>query len=445
MVKKKRGQLDPEKIRVDPVYFIEQIIYAGTGSKLTSFQKEWLEIIEEKNRVCFMAFRSSGKTRQLFVHYFLWKAMVNPATQYLIISKTLPQAIEILKDIRITVLTCPLLKTMVPSNRSQAWSRTEIEFANHSRILSKAYNENVRGLHVDGLGCLTKEALVLSETRGAISIADVELGEKVLTHKNRFRTVLDTQKRKWSGKIYELTTSFGNSIRITGEHPVLTLSGGQKYFKRTKSLCVGDWVFIPDKGENPVVDGKALSVDRAYLMGWYAAEGCAGNMIRWTVHPSEVKLVRSYVDYEYGRSGVDSHHSHSHSVYLCDKRLAGLYREWFGHGAKNKRIPKFIFRASRQVQAAFIKGLLDGDGHKGVLYSSSLRLIEDFERLCSLIGLFCKRYKTKSNANSTFGGGLIYCSRINSSSLKMLMEINYSVKKSRFFMDSYKEFACLSF
>jgi hypothetical protein len=100
-----------------------------------------------------MAFRTSGKTRQLFVHYFLWKALTNPKTQYLIISKTLPQAIEVLKDIRITVLTTPLLKTMIPSNRSQAWSRTELEFANHSRILSKAYNDNVRGLHVDGLGC----------------------------------------------------------------------------------------------------------------------------------------------------------------------------------------------------------------------------------------------------------------------------------------------------
>lgn len=149
----KEKKIDPKKIRSDPVYFIEELIYKEQGWKLTSFQKEWLRLIEKKNRVCFMAFRTSGKTRQLFVHYFLWKAFVNPTTQYLIISKTLPQAIEVLKDIRITILTNPILKTMIPSNRSQSWSRTELEFANHSRILSKAYNDNVRGLHVDGLGC----------------------------------------------------------------------------------------------------------------------------------------------------------------------------------------------------------------------------------------------------------------------------------------------------
>lgn len=145
--------MDPKKLKSDPAYFIEEVLYKQQGWKLTSFQKEWLKLIEEKRRVCFMAFRSSGKTRQLFVNYFLWKAIVNPNTQYLIISKTLPQAIEVLKDIRLTVVTNPMLKSLVPSNKSRTWSRTELELSNHSRILSKAYNDNIRGLHVDGLGC----------------------------------------------------------------------------------------------------------------------------------------------------------------------------------------------------------------------------------------------------------------------------------------------------
>lgn len=145
--------LELTKVKTDVIYFIEEVLYADTGYKLTGFQKEWLRLIEEKRRVCFMAFRTSGKTRQLFVNYFLWKAIVNPKTQYLILSKTLPQAIEVLKDIRITVLTCPMLKSLIPHNRAQTWSRTEIEFSNHSRILSKAANDNIRGLHVDGVGC----------------------------------------------------------------------------------------------------------------------------------------------------------------------------------------------------------------------------------------------------------------------------------------------------
>ena len=142
-------KLDPVKILNDPVYFIEEVI----GMKLVDFQAQWVRDILKYHRLCYMAFRSSGKTRQLFVNFFLWCAVTRPRTQYLIISKTLPQAIEVLKDIRLTILTNPILKSLVPSNRSQSWSRTELELDNNSRILSKAYNDNVRGLHVDGVGC----------------------------------------------------------------------------------------------------------------------------------------------------------------------------------------------------------------------------------------------------------------------------------------------------
>lgn len=142
-------KLNPKKLINDPVYFIENVI----GMKLTSFQKTWLKEIESKRRCCYMAFRTSGKTRQLFVNYFLWQCIRAPNKQFLIISKTLPQAIEVLKDIRITIISNSFLKSLCPTNRSQTWSRTELELVNHSRILSKAYNDNVRGLHVDGLGC----------------------------------------------------------------------------------------------------------------------------------------------------------------------------------------------------------------------------------------------------------------------------------------------------
>lgn len=142
-------KLDPAKIKKDPVYFTEKVV----GMKLTSYQKEWMRLAELKKKVVIMAFRSSGKTRQLIVNYAIWNAVTRPVTEYLIISKTLPQAIKILKDVRITILTSPLLKTLVPSNRSQSWSRTEIELANRSSIKCRAYNDNIRGEHVHGVLC----------------------------------------------------------------------------------------------------------------------------------------------------------------------------------------------------------------------------------------------------------------------------------------------------
>jgi len=142
-------KLDPKKVKKDPVYFVEKII----GMKLPSYQKKWLKLTTKHKRLCFMAFRTSGKTRQLIIHHALWRAVTEPGTSYLFISNTLPQAIQVLKDLRLTILMNPFLKTIVPSNRSKAWSRTEIELDNHSTIKAKAYNENVRGEHVDGVYC----------------------------------------------------------------------------------------------------------------------------------------------------------------------------------------------------------------------------------------------------------------------------------------------------
>jgi len=142
-------KLNAKKIRNDPIYFIQKVI----GMKLTPYVIEWFQNIKAHKRITLMAFRTSGKTSQLFINYFIWNALVRPGTMYCVISKTLPQAREILKEIRTTILTTPLLKSMVPSNRTQAWSASEVEMANHSRILAKAYNGNVRGLHVDGVGC----------------------------------------------------------------------------------------------------------------------------------------------------------------------------------------------------------------------------------------------------------------------------------------------------
>lgn len=144
--------INAKKLINDPVYFVEKIIKGHHPSgNLVQFQKDWLKISKKHKRLVFMAFRSSGKTSQLIINDCLWHAVTKPGTKYIIISRTLPQAIEILKDMKTVILACPLLNSVVPNNKSQSWSKSEIELKNGSRIMARAYNENVRGLHVDGV------------------------------------------------------------------------------------------------------------------------------------------------------------------------------------------------------------------------------------------------------------------------------------------------------
>src|SRR3990172_10491704 len=73
------------------------------------------------------------------------------------------------------------------------------------------------------IGCLTGGQNISTAT-GAANIENIKAGDYVLTHKNRFKQVLETSKRQYKGKVYRLTFE-GNTIEVTPEHPVLTQRG----------------------------------------------------------------------------------------------------------------------------------------------------------------------------------------------------------------------------
>ncbi len=75
-----------------------------------------------------------------------------------------------------------------------------------------------------------------------------------------------------------------------------------------------------------------------------------------------------------------------------------LLRRWCGHGAKNKRVPSFVFQAGSVMRRHFLEGLYQGDGHKLrtrttlKLSSASRDLIGDVELLWLLQGIVAMRH-----------------------------------------------------
>jgi len=148
-LKKRYGKQLKEKIK-NPIFFYKEIL----GLELTWFHKEWISLVEENNQVSIMAFRTSGKSEILFVAYPIFKMFTQPKWMGIITSSTLTQAKEILKRIRDRIKENPLLKTSIPdNNRLAAWSKTELELKNGSRIISLPYRAStLRGYHVDWIG-----------------------------------------------------------------------------------------------------------------------------------------------------------------------------------------------------------------------------------------------------------------------------------------------------
>ena len=85
--------------------------------------------------------------------------------------------------------------------------------------------------------CLTPDTPIMTD-RGVISIQDILIGDKVLTHRGRFCEVMNTFSRK-TDSIFQLSRKCSNQIiGITGEHPIF--SAGK--FTSVKQMGEGDIV-----------------------------------------------------------------------------------------------------------------------------------------------------------------------------------------------------------
>ena len=75
-----------------------------------------------------------------------------------------------------------------------------------------------------GWSCVPPETLITT-TRGDIPITSVVVGDKVLTHKNRFRSVLVVHCNPGPSKLYTLHLNNGGKLSLTGNHRVFTQRG----------------------------------------------------------------------------------------------------------------------------------------------------------------------------------------------------------------------------
>jgi len=91
--------------------------------------------------------------------------------------------------------------------------------------------------------CLAPECRVRS-TRGFIPIKDIQVGDKVLTHKGRYKKVTKKCSRS-SEYIYNLSVFKSmNSLKVTGEHPVEVYRDGSFKFVKVFELSSEDYIRV---------------------------------------------------------------------------------------------------------------------------------------------------------------------------------------------------------
>ena len=242
--------------------------------------------------------------------------------------------------------------------------------------------------HIDiligGSPCFAAGTKVLTK-QGYKNIEDIRLGEQVLTHKNRWRTVVDYGCKM--ADTYEVQTQCSAPIVCTADHKFWARKKSFEWKNeiRTRRMELGKagWVEaekLKDEyyvcSNRPKVDGDGLDItlEEAWVLGRYLADGHTRKDLRFdgkhkgsrvwqlilsigTKKLDDVKAHLATLQYS-----CYPHSTSTHRIVFSNKKLVELAEKNCGCNAMDKFISEEIFNSSDEIKKSFLDGYLSGDG-----------------------------------------------------------------------------------
>lgn len=224
-----------------------------------------------------------------------------------------------------------------------------------------------------GFPCFAKGSSVLTKN-GYKDISEVEVGDLVMTHKNRWKEVVTLFHKE--NFIYKVKAQGLIETETTEEHPYLVSKmnrvNGKRVFSNpdwveVKDIKVGDFICYPKilNENNPL----NLTSDEAYLIGRYIADGHT-TLHNRTENGREnerfYNLILSVGSHKIPNIPIKHHlHKHTqstHRLVFSNKRLVNIVEDHCGRGAKNKVISPMLLELPKDLLEQLVRGLLDGDG-----------------------------------------------------------------------------------
>lgn len=240
------------------------------------------------------------------------------------------------------------------------------------------------------MGCFGAGTMITMADGTRKSIEDILIGDRVLTHLGRARSVTEVHKRPYKGDLYTIRAEAHASIRSTAEHPFYaterldvrekTKGDGTRW--RADAKIRGEWTHASCLEDQfllePVYQGTEnfsyLTRAFARLLGYYVAEG---HIVWRNDEPYGVELTTNVDDAvhaeieelcaEFGTRNKPltrprANSPSARSISINDDRLA---RMCLAHGsvkAKQKRLSEEVMRWPVEMQRELVGAYANGDG-----------------------------------------------------------------------------------
>ncbi|MFD6113870.1 DNA cytosine methyltransferase [Streptomyces yangpuensis] len=280
-------------------------------------------------------------------------------------------------------------------------------------------------LLVAGVSCFAAGSLVLTR-RGLVPIEDVNTGDEVWTHRERWRPVTHTSAVDRPTVTVNATTA----ITCTPDHPFIAAQAARAYLPRRKyqpldgARCLecggpalqfkantarlfcsrkcsqadanrralpvlgepaevradslaGHWVGTPiltaDSNALPVIgDLGVVTADVAWVLGRWVGDGWLSRRPERGNVWSRVAICASHEEGDAlakelaARTELPWNRTRNRTTDTFHVNRVGLAAELadhFGHGAAGKRVPSWLLFAPEPIRRAFVDGYLTADGH----------------------------------------------------------------------------------
>ena len=231
------------------------------------------------------------------------------------------------------------------------------------------------------------------------TIEEIRVGDHVIGRDGRGHIVRNVLRKKHCGQLLKIKASYLPEVSMTPDHRVWAVRGhpgvGKSRSQRRKrtfwqnpaptwipasELRPGDYVFFPkyrhtDKKRSIRFDEDDFELDEtlANILGWYVAEGSAGDskgrVTTFALNRHELSHARRLSRELMKVFGAHvSFYRQRNTLFVTitssrTKNLSRLLKSWCGRDAASKQIPDFILKTEPQILRTFLSALIQGDGY----------------------------------------------------------------------------------
>lgn len=331
--------------------------------------------------------RSVGKSLSICVRMFAFP-LLYPGQEAVITAPELVHLEPIVSLVERRFYDTRLGREMLPKGRSAVTHRPfQMNFVNGSRIIGRIPQRDGKGVK----GCVVAGTLILT-SRGILPVEELLVGDQVLTHLGRWRSVLAIHED--INDCYEVSGQSSMPITVSCDHRFLGMEneGTPKTKRKFLPPTWHDVEFltqhqvywgtpaefpalpIPDSCSCGMSDGSIgqFPIEFWWLVGRWLADGYVSmdkkrnkaRKVHWVVHPKDQDAVRAALD------ACGLHYRvviRDHSSADCIEVGSHLLYHWllenFGQHAAGKRLPPWVLGMSVGARRSLLDGYLAGDGH----------------------------------------------------------------------------------